>query len=72
MLVLWDVKLHELVESPESVTERGVLNSFFIGYNEVVKGFQTRDGINDKMPITWNRADWVGEESDVHHRRQRC
>ena len=35
--VVWNMKLHELVEATESVTEGGVFNPLFISDDEVVQ-----------------------------------
>jgi hypothetical protein len=63
------MKLHELVQSSESVAERCILDALFVSYYEVVEGQQRLDAVYKEMPITRNAADWIAEQRQVHDLR---
>tara|TARA_B110000285_G_C15076848_1_gene591255 strand:- start:412 stop:810 length:399 start_codon:yes stop_codon:yes gene_type:complete len=44
--VIRDVELHELVEASESVSERSIFNSLFVGYNKIVKSQKRLNAVN--------------------------
>ena len=65
------MKFHELVEASESVTERCVLDSLFIGDHEVVQSKETLHTVNEKVTIAWNAAHGVAEQRQMNDLRNR-
>ena len=63
--VVWNVKFHEFVETPESVTERCIFDSLFISDYEVVKSQKWLDTVNKEMTIARNAANRVAKKSQV-------
>ena len=63
------MKLHELVQSSESVPEGCILDALFVSYHEVVEGQQRLDAVDEEVPITRDAADWIAEQRQVHDLR---
>jgi hypothetical protein len=63
------MKLHELVQSSESVAERCILDALFVSYYEVVKSQQRLDAVYKEVSIAWDAADWIAEQRQVHDLR---
>ena len=61
--------LHVLVESPETVTKRGVLDSLLVSDHVVVECFQAWDGVDDEVTVAGDRANGIGKQGDVHNHR---
>ena len=69
--VVCHVPFHIFVESSESVSERGILNSFLICHNVIVKCLKERNRIHYEVSIARNWWNWVREECNVQNIRQR-
>jgi len=63
------VKLHEFVQSSESVAKGCILDALFVGYYEVVEGQQRLDAVYEEVPITRDATDWIAEQRQVHDLR---
>lgn len=59
--VVRNVPLHVLVEAPETVTERSVLDSLLIRDHVVVEGTQSTDRVHYKVTVARNSAHRVSE-----------
>lgn len=65
--VVWDVKFHEFVQTSESVAERRIFDSFFIGDDIVVECFQTINRVNEEVAISGDLAHWIVEQRYLHN-----
>jgi len=57
--VVGNVEFHELVETSKSIAKRCIFNSFFVGYNKIIKGEQSGNTIDQEMSVTWDATYWV-------------
>ena len=68
--IIRDLPLHVFVEASETVTKRGILDPLLIGDDIVVERLEAGDRVDDEVTVAGDGADRVGEQGDVHDRRQ--
>lgn len=64
--VVWDVELHEFVQTSEAVPERCIFDPLLVSDDIVIERFQAIYRVYQEVPVAGDLAHWVVEERYLH------